>query len=216
MIKGIIFDLDGVIVFTDHLHYKAWKAMADREGIYFDEVINDRLRGVSRMASLEILLERAHRTYTMQEKLALAEYKNALYRDYLDDMTEKDVSPVVRKTLQALVDKGIKLAIGSSSKNTPFIVDHVGIRPFFSAIADGNDISHSKPHPEVFLLAASRLGLKPEECLVVEDAESGIDAAEAGGFHSVGIGPASKYPKTDYPIKSFDEILKIIASAEAT
>ncbi len=211
MIQGIIFDLDGVIVFTDHLHYKAWKAMADREGIYFDEVINDRLRGVSRMASLEILLERAHKTYTMQEKLALAEYKNALYREYLNDMTEKDVSPIVRKTLQALVDKGIKLAIGSSSKNTPFIVDNVEIRHFFSAIADGNDITHSKPHPEVFLLAASRLGLKPEECVVVEDAESGIDAAEAGGFHSVGIGPASKYSKTDYPIKSLDELLGLIA-----
>jgi len=210
MIKGIIFDLDGVIVFTDHLHYKAWKAMADREGIYFDEVINDRLRGVSRMASLDILLERANKTYSMQEKLALAEYKNALYREYLNDMTEKDVSPVVRKTLQALVDKGIKLAIGSSSKNTPYIVDNVKIRPFFSAVADGNDITHSKPHPEVFLLAASRLGLKPEECLVVEDAESGIDAAEAGGFHSVGIGPASKYPKTDYPIKSLDELLRLI------
>ncbi len=210
MIKGIIFDLDGVIVFTDHLHYKAWKAMADHEGIYFDEVINDRLRGVSRMESLEIILERAHRPYSMQEKLALAEYKNGLYRDYLDAMTEKDVQPNVRETLATLGAMGIKLAIGSSSKNTPFIVDNVKIRHFFSAIADGNDISHSKPHPEVFLLAASRLGLKPEECLVVEDAESGIDAAMAGGFKSVGIGPASRYAKTDYPIQALPELLKLV------
>lgn len=210
MIQGIIFDLDGVIVFTDHLHYKAWKAMADHEGIYFDEVINDRLRGVSRMESLEIILERAHRVYSIQEKLALAEYKNALYRSYLNDMKPSDVDPKVRDTLAKLVSMGIKLAIGSSSKNTPFIVDNVNIRSFFTAIADGNDISHSKPHPEVFLLAASRLGLKPEECLVVEDAESGIDAAVAGGFHSVGIGPASRYAKTEYPIQHVSDLLKLI------
>lgn len=204
--KGIIFDLDGVIVFTDRFHYLAWKAIADKEGIYFDETINNRLRGVSRMESLEIILERAHKTYRYEEKIALAEYKNALYRKYLDDMTEKDVTPEVRKLLIALKTKGYKLAIASSSKNAQFIVDKVNIRSLFDAIVDGNDITHSKPHPEVFLIAAERLALKPGECVVVEDADAGIDAANIGGFLSAGIGQAAKYVKTDIRLRTLTDL----------
>lgn len=204
--KGIILDLDGVIVFTDRFHYLAWKAVADKEGIYFDEVINNRLRGVSRMESLEIILERAHKTYRYEEKIALAEYKNALYRKYLADMSEKDVASDIRKFLVAMRTKGYKLAIASSSKNAQFIVDKVNLRNLFDVIVDGNDITHSKPHPEVFLAAAERLGLKPADCVVVEDAEAGIDAANIGGFLSAGIGQAAKYAKTDIRLHALTDL----------
>lgn len=208
---GIIFDLDGVICFTDELHYLAWKKIADAQGIPFDRTVNNRLRGVSRMASLEIILEKASRPYTQEDKLALAEEKNAYYRELLADMSPSDVSDEVRETLQALRSKGVKLAIGSSSKNTRFILGQIGLESFFDAISDGNNITHSKPDPEVFLKAAEYLELPPKSCLVVEDAEAGIDAACAGGFDSAGLGEASRYARTTYPMQSFRELLNILA-----
>lgn len=206
--KGIIFDLDGVICFTDKYHYKAWKALADKLGIYFDEEINDRLRGVSRMASLDIILERSEKKYSEEEKLRFAEEKNELYRDLLAEMSPSDISDEVRKTLSALRERGLKLAIGSSSKNTPLILKKTDTAKYFDAVSDGNNITFSKPDPEVFLKAAGFLGLKPEQCLVVEDAFSGIEAGVAGGFATAGIGPASQYEKTDYPLNCFDDLLK--------
>lgn len=195
--KGIIFDLDGVICHTDRYHYEAWKMLAERLEIPFDEKINNRLRGVSRMESLEIILEKSSKVYTREEKLEMAEEKNGHYRKLLAQMTPADLSPAVKEMLDTL--KGSKkLAIGSSSKNTKFILERIGLDVFFDAVADGNDISHSKPDPEVFLLAAERLGLSPEECLVVEDAKAGIDAAFAGGFDSVAVGDAAGYEKATY------------------
>ncbi len=208
--KGIIFDLDGVICFTDKYHYKAWKALADNLGIYFDVQINDRLRGVSRMASLDIILERSNKKYSEKDKERFAEEKNVIYRNLLTEMSPDDISEEVRKTLLKLKETGFKLAIGSSSKNTPLILEKTDTAKYFNAVSDGNNIAYSKPDPEVFLKAAAFLGLKSEECLVVEDAFSGIDAGKAGNFKTAGIGPASQYEMTDYPLKNFADLLKIV------
>ena len=207
--KGIIFDLDGVICFTDKYHYQAWKQMADKEGIYFDEIINNRLRGVSRMASLEIILERADKAYTEEEKEQMAYEKNETYKKLLYNMTTQDLSHEVKDTLDALRAKGCKLAIGSSSRNTKLILGQLGLADYFDAISDGTNITKSKPDPEVFLKAADFLGLQPEDCLVVEDAVAGIDAACAGGFESAGLGEAAEYEKCTYPMESFGELVSI-------
>lgn len=207
--KAFIFDLDGVLVSTDKYHYQAWKKMADDEGIYFDEKINDRLRGVSRMASLGIVLERAGRQYTEEEKVALANKKNDLYRDLLRNLTPADRLAGVTETLEKLRAEGFLLAVGSSSKNTPTILDKIGYGGYFDAVSDGNNITKSKPDPEVFVKAAEMLKLPAEECFVVEDAKAGIDAAKAGGFVSVGIGDAAHYDKTDYKISTISDILKL-------
>lgn len=208
--KAFIFDLDGVLCSTDEFHYLAWKKLADKEGIPFDREGNNLLRGVSRMASLEIILQKANKAYSQEEKNALCEYKNSIYVSYLDKMGPSDCGKEVRDTLSALKGKGYLLAVGSSSKNTPKILSKLEIEGYFDAVSDGNQITHSKPDPEVFLLAAKKLGLSPKECFVVEDAKSGIDAAQAGGFASIGIGEASTYSKTEYPIEKFEDILKII------
>ena len=190
--KGIIFDLDGVICFTDEYHYLAWKEMADGMGVYFDREINNRLRGVSRMASLEIILERyTGPALTNGEKEALATKKNDIYRKLLSRMSPADLSDDVKTTLDALRAKGLKLAIGSSSKNAPFILERIGLAGYFDAISDGNNISRSKPNPEVFLKAAEFLGLQPIDCLVVEDAIAGAEAGHAGGFTVACVGDAS-------------------------
>lgn len=207
--KAFIFDLDGVLVSTDKYHYQAWKKMADDEGIYFDEKINDRLRGVSRMASLGIVLERAGRQYTEEEKVALANKKNDLYKDLLKNLTPADRLAGVAETLEKLRAEGFLLAVGSSSKNTPTILDKIGYGGYFDAVSDGNNITKSKPDPEVFVKAAEMLKLPAEECFVVDDAKAGIDAAKAGGFVSVGIGDAAHYDKTDYKISTISDILKL-------
>ena len=209
-IKGFIFDLDGVIVFTDKFHYMAWKAMADEMGIYFDEEINNRLRGVSRMESLEIILENYHgEPLSDEKKVELATKKNDIYRKLLETMTRADVSDEVRETLDSLHQRGIKVALGSSSKNAKFILEKVELLDAFDAISDGTNITNSKPDPEVFEKAADFIHLKPQECAVVEDAFSGIDAAKSGNMFAVAIGDATNYDKADYRIKSFSEILNI-------
>ena len=177
-VKGLIFDLDGVIVFTDQYHYKAWKQMADEKGIYFDQEINNRLRGVSRMESLEIILERYEgEPLSDEDKQKMAEEKNEIYKKLLEQMTPADVSDEVKETLDELRKRGYLLSIGSSSKNAKYILERTGIMDKFDAVSDGTNITRSKPDPEVFLKAAEFLGLKPEECGVVEDAYEGIDAA---------------------------------------
>ena len=208
-IKGIIFDLDGVICSTDEYHYQAWKSIADEEGIYFDRNINERLRGVSRAESLEIILERATASYSPEQKAALMEKKNNIYRELLKNMGPGDVTEEVRSTLRKLREKGYGLSIGSSSKNTRFILERTGLTDAFDGISDGNMISRSKPNPEVFIKAAGILGLKNDECLVIEDAVSGIDAANAAGFHSVGIGPAAECEGAEFKIQNLSEILDI-------
>ena len=208
--KGIIFDLDGVICSTDHYHYLAWKALADRLGAYFDENINNRLRGVSRMASLEIVLERYNGTLTEEEKLAAAEEKNNTYRELLKQMTPADLSDEVKTTLDALRAKGLLLGIGSSSKNTRFILSRIGLGDYFDKISDGTNITRSKPDPEVFLKAAEYLGLEPKDCLVVEDAKAGVQAALAAGMDAAAVGDAAGSGLAEYSLKSFSELLDCV------
>lgn len=209
MIKAIIFDLDGVIVSTDRYHYAAWKRIADREGIYFDEVINHRLRGVSRMESLEILLERAARSYTEEEKIRLANDKNAIYQQFLEQLSPNDILDDADQVIEELKRRNIKVAIGSSSKNTKRILEKIGLLEAFDAIADGTDITRSKPHPDVFLVAAERLGVCPSACAVVEDANSGIVAAKQAGMLAIEIGEARKSANADMRINHLSDLLKI-------
>lgn len=210
-IKAVIFDLDGVICFTDKFHYQAWKTLADCLGIYFDETINDRLRGVSRMASLEIILERSEQEYSQAEKDAFAEEKNNTYREFLKTMSPADLTDEVRNTLAELRNRGYRLAIGSSSKNTKFILERIGLGDFFDAIADGTDITHSKPDPEVFLCAARKLGADPMECVVIEDAKAGIQAAKAGRMTAFALfGDAKDCGLEDYDLRSFSDLLNVL------
>ncbi|MFQ7179814.1 Beta-phosphoglucomutase [Hungatella hathewayi] len=209
-IKGIIFDLDGVLVFTDQYHYQAWKKMADDMGIYFDEVMNNRLRGVSRMESLDIILECYEGEPLDQEKKQkIAEEKNRIYCELLKNMKPSDVSDEVRKTLIELRRRGYKLSIGSSSKNAKSILEQVELRDYFDAVSDGTNITNSKPDPEVFLKAAEYLQLQPEACAVVEDAYAGIDGAKTGMMVAIGIGDAAGYEKTDVSIKMFGDLLQV-------
>ena len=204
-IKGVIFDLDGVIVSTDNCHYEAWKLLADGEGIYFDREINERLRGVSRMESLDIVLEKSTKIYTIEEKNELATIKNNYYRRAIEHLTPNDILPGVIECLAMLKEKGILVAIGSSSKNAKPILNKIGLDTEFDAIVDGNDISESKPHPEVFIKAGLAIGISPENCLVVEDADAGVQAAIAANMRVLGVGAASKNPLCNYSAKNLNE-----------
>ena len=202
-IKAVIFDLDGVIVTTDDCHYTAWKKMADDEGIYFDRKINERLRGVSRMQSLEIVLEKSDKAYTEQEKLALAAKKNAYYVDLIQKLNPHDVLGGVTENLKTLKERGIKIAIGSSSKNTPIILNRIGLADYFDAVSDGNNIKNSKPDPEVFLKAAEMLNIAPENCMIVEDADAGIEAGKRAGMKTFALGNATG---ADFYAKSLENV----------
>lgn len=209
MKQGIIFDLDGVLLSTDEMHYAAWKSIADELSIPFDRTVNNRLRGVSRMESLEIILERSTRSFSGEEKVELAERKNDRYRALLQSLTPDAVAPEVRQTLSVLKSRGMKLAVGSSSKNTKLILELTDLAHFFDAVSDGTNITHSKPDPEVFLKAAQFISLTPGDCAVVEDATAGIDAAIAGGFTSIGIGDATEYEKTEIRIFNLSDLLQL-------
>jgi beta-phosphoglucomutase len=207
--KAIIFDLDGVICSTDEYHYQAWKKLADKLGIYFDRTINNRLRGISRMESLEIILERSDRQYTPEEKEAFVAEKNETYRSLLSNMSPKDLSDEVKSTLDELRRRGYLLAIGSSSKNTKYILERLGLNGYFDAVSDGTNITRSKPDPEVFLKAAEMLNVPPEECAIVEDAVAGVKAGKAAGMLTVATGDAARANIADYNINSFSELLNI-------
>ena len=202
MIKAVIFDLDGVIVSTDDCHYEAWKKMADEEGIYFDKTINNRLRGVSRMESLEIVLERAVKEYSDEEKLQLAERKNGYYKEFITKLTPNDILPGAKENLEELRKNGIKIAIGSSSKNTPVILKQIGLDNYFDAVSDGNNITNSKPDPEVFLKAADMLCIPYSECMIVEDADAGIEAGKRAGMKTLSVHGANG---ADVEIKDLSE-----------
>ena len=208
-IKAIIFDLDGVICHTDEYHYQAWKAMADSMGIPFDRQVNNRLRGVSRMASLDIILEQCKDELSQAEKEALAEQKNELYKKSLKKMSPADLSEEVNTTLDALRERGYRLAIGSSSKNARFILQQLGLGSFFDAVSDGNNITHSKPDPEVFMKAAQMLCIPEKDCLVVEDAVSGAIAGKRGGMKVACVGDASAEKAGDYNLSSFAQLLEV-------
>ena len=204
--KAVIFDLDGVIVSTDECHYEAWKMLADEEGIYFDREINQRLRGVSRMESLEIILERSEKEYTEDEKIEMATRKNGYYVEKIKSLDKSATLDGAVDFVNAAKNAGLKVAIGSSSKNTMAILAQTECDELFDAIADGNDIKNSKPAPDVFLVAAKKLGIEPEACLVVEDAEAGVDAAIAAGMDVLAVGYASTYEKATYSAQSLGAV----------
>jgi len=205
--QAVIFDLDGVICSTDHYHYLAWKEIADEIGVPFDETMNNHLRGVSRMDSLELLLGSRSGDFSPEVKMEFAEKKNRSYRRLLQNMSPRDLSPDVKKTLDRVKLQGIKIAIGSSSKNAKLILRQIGLENYFHAVSDGTNITRSKPHPEVFLKASQFLEIEPRFCLVVEDAKSGVEAAIAAGMDSAAIGDAVNYAIADYNLKKFSDLL---------
>lgn len=205
--KAVIFDLDGVLCSTDSWHYEAWKELADKYHLFFDETVNNRLRGVSRVESLEIILEENRgKRFDAEQKHRMLEEKNTAYRRLLERMSPGDLTEEVKTTLAVLKSAGLRLAVGSSSKNTGFILKKIGLENFFDAVSDGTMIVNSKPDPEVFLKAAGMLELRPEECLVVEDAAAGIEAAVRGGFDSAGLGEAASCRDTTWPLGHFGEL----------
>ena len=207
MIKAIIFDLDGVLVSTDELHYRAWKALAGRLGVPFDHAKNDRCRGISRMASLDIVLEDAPTAYTQAEREAFAAEKNETYRAMLASLTPADTLEGVLPTLAELRRRGYRLALASVSKNAPLILERTGLDKYLDAVADGNCITRSKPDPEVFLKAAEKLGMACESCAAMDDALAGIEAGRAAGMLTIGFGDSAKNKAGDLNLERFDELL---------
>ena len=207
--RAIIFDLDGVICHTDKYHYMAWKQVADELHIYFDETIKYRLRGVSRMERFEIILERYDGTKSQEEKIKYTTQKNKVYKELLKNMSPADLSDAVKETLDALREQGHKLAIGSSSKNAGFILNQLGLGDYFDAVSDGNNITNSKPDPEVFVKAAQFVGENPKDCLVVEDAKAGLEAAIAGGMECAAIGDAVSCGLATWNLNTFSDLKKV-------
>lgn len=201
MIKACIFDLDGVIVDTAHYHFLAWKRLADELGVTFTEVENVQLKGVSRMRSLEIILELGRLKLDRKIMETLADKKNSWFVDYINAMKPEEIYPGVKELIIALKQKGIRIALASSSKNAQAVINLLNIESLFDAIVDGTMIVNSKPDPEIFLLAASMLGMRPEECVVFEDAEAGVEAAIRAGMKCVGVGNPEQLAKANKIIK---------------
>lgn len=211
MIKAAIFDLDGVLVTTDSLHYEAWKRLGEEIGITnFTKADNVRQRGISRMASLEILLEKTAVKYTNAEKEELAERKNNYYKQSLEGLNEKDVLSGAREILEFLRKHGIKTAVGSASKNASMILEKTGLFPFLDAVVCGLDVTKSKPDPEVFLKAAQKLGEVPENCIVFEDADAGVEAAKRGKMFAFAVGAARENKIADLSAESLNSVAKLI------
>ena len=204
VIKACLFDLDGVLVDTAKYHYIAWREVANQLGFEFTEKDNERLKGVSRQASLNILLEIGGITLTEEEKLGLAEQKNLRYLEYISKMDSSEILPGAREFLEECRSHGLKTALGSASKNAMTILANTGLTPLFDAIIDGNRTSAAKPDPEVFLLGAVELEVAPSCCVVFEDAEAGIQAARAAGMACVGIGSTGTLGQADLVVPALD------------
>ncbi|BDD09760.1 beta-phosphoglucomutase [Fulvitalea axinellae] len=205
-IKACLFDLDGVLVDTAKYHYLAWKRLANDLGFDFTEQDNERLKGVSRMRSLDILLEIGGKSLTDAEKLDVATKKNVWYVDFIEKMPKDEILPGAKEFLEELRQAGVKIALGSASKNAMRILERLEITGYFDAIIDGTKVEKAKPDPEVFLKGAESLGLSAEECVVFEDAEAGVEAAIAGGMKVVGVGDPEILSKADMNINSLAEM----------
>lgn len=206
-IKAIIFDLDGVIVDTAIFHFQAWKKLANSMGFDLTEAQNEQLKGISRLESLDILLEIGKiDSISDEEKQQLATRKNEWYRENILKMTPRDILPGVKNFLEELKKAHYKIAIGSSSKNAGTILERIGMKDFFDAVVDGTKITRSKPDPEVFLKGAQELHIPPKQCLVFEDAESGIEAAKNAGMKTIGVGKPENLPKADKVIPGFQNV----------
>jgi beta-phosphoglucomutase len=202
LIKACIFDLDGVLVDTAHYHFLAWKRLAKEFDYELTEEINEQLKGVSRMKSLEIVLKHANVSLAEQKKLGLADRKNGWFTEYVHKMKPEELYPGVKELFSKLRGDRIRIALASSSKNAQTIIEILGIQDDFETVVDGNMIVHSKPDPEIFLLAAKKLGLNPADCIVFEDAEAGVEAALAAGMKCVGVGSPAQLKKANRVVKS--------------
>lgn len=204
--KALIFDLDGVVVFTDKYHYLGWKKLADENGWSFDEEFNNNLRGVSRMKSLELMLEHNGLDLPEDEKNRLADRKNEYYKELLQRINESDLYPGAVGFVKKVRELGLKTALASSSKNAQAVLVALDLEPLFDAVVTGNDITRSKPDPEIFLLAAKKLGMKPEDCVVFEDAGSGVEAAHRAGMRAVGVGPVETVGAAEIVMQDYAEL----------
>lgn len=201
MIEAVIFDLDGVIVDTAHYHYIAWKRLASEFGITLTPAHNELLKGVSRMRSLEIVLSLGNIQLSDSEKEALADKKNKWFIEYIESVRPEEIFPGVKEMLVDCRKKNLKVALASSSKNAPRVIELLGVANLFDTMVDGTMITHTKPDPEIFLLAAKRLGVSPDKCVVFEDAEAGVEAALAAGMKCVGVGSLDQLGKANVIVK---------------
>lgn len=204
-IKALIFDLDGVLVTTEHNHFVAWKNTAEVLGISFDEEDNEQLKGISRVDSLKKILEMGSKIISEDYFNELLTKKNQFYLNSIQSLNQTNLLPGVLDLLKKAQDIGLKCAVGSSSKNARFILSKLEIDTYFTAIIDGNDVAFPKPHPEVFLKGAEQMGIDPSQCIVFEDAQSGIQAAKDGGFVAIGVGNPSLKGNVDYYLPNLIE-----------
>jgi beta-phosphoglucomutase len=202
---AVVFDLDGVITDTAHYHYLAWKRLAESVNVPFDEAFNEHLKGVDRMGSLELILGAAAGNYTMEQKLALADSKNRHYQELIATMGAKDLLPGAVDALAAVRAAGLKIGLASVSKNAFTVLDMLGIRDRFDVVVDAARITHSKPHPEIFLTAAAQLGVAPGDCLGVEDAVAGVASIKAAGMFALGVGDPNVLTQADRVISGLDQ-----------
>ncbi len=202
---GYIFDLDGVLVDTAKYHFLAWKRLADELGITFTEVDNERLKGVSRMASLDIILELGGKSLSEDDKIALATRKNEWYVEFISKMDASEILPGVEALLKLLKEDGFKCALGSASKNAGLILERTALKQYFDVIVDGTHVSKAKPDPEVFTLGAEQMGVSFERCVVFEDSVAGLQAAKAAGMLAVGVGTPDVLKEADMVIKDLSE-----------
>ena len=215
MIKAVLFDLDGVLVSTDEYHYRSWKKLSDEEGFdFFDQEFNHKFRGVARMECVEIITKASGRNYSPKQKQELADRKNRYFAESLLSVTTEVLLPGALSALQELRSRGIKTAVASNSRNAVTIIKQVKIEHLLDAIVDGHQIENSKPDPEVFLLAAKKVGVPPAHCLVVEDAITGIESAKRAGMKVLGIGTKERLPNANIVVPnlsaiSVDELLKL-------
>jgi beta-phosphoglucomutase len=204
MIKGFIFDLDGVLTDTAEYHYRGWKRLADELGIPFTRDDNEALRGIPRRESLLLILK--EHEYSEEQILEMMERKNRYYLEFIHDITPHDLLPGARELLGEIRAADLKSALGSASKNATEVIERLGITELLDAVADGYSVKAQKPAPDLFLYAATQLGLRPSECVVMEDAAAGIEAARAGGFLSIGIGPDDRVAKADLILPNLDGV----------
>jgi beta-phosphoglucomutase len=203
-VKGFIFDLDGVITDTAEYHFRGWKRLAEEEGLAFTQEDNEQLRGIPRRESLLLILK--DRKYAEDKIVEMMERKNNYYLEFIRKISPRDLLPGAKELLEEIRAAGLKNALGSASKNAPEVLDRLGIRSLFDAISDGHSVERQKPAPDLFLHAAGQLGLTPDECVVVEDAAAGIEAAKAGGFRSIGLGPWERVGKADAVFPSLEGV----------
>ena len=198
--EAVIFDLDGVLADTAHFHFLAWQHLAQTQGIAFDEVFNERLKGIDRMASLELILSQSNRVYSQQEKIELAREKNQHYLQFTATITPADLLPGARDALNSVRAAGLKTGLASVSKNAFFILEKLGIRDCFDDVIDAALLTHTKPHPEIFLTSASHLGVAPGACIGVEDSLAGISSIKSAGMFAIGIGSPTVLTFADHVI----------------